>query len=41
MLPQRGLTTSLHDLRSAEPGQVISDRSADDAYGDPGSRTDI
>jgi dipeptidyl aminopeptidase/acylaminoacyl peptidase len=34
---RRWLTTSLEDLGSAEPGRVIFDRSADDAYGDPGS----
>jgi dipeptidyl aminopeptidase/acylaminoacyl peptidase len=34
---RRWLTTWLHDLREAQQGRVISDRSADDAYGDPGS----
>ncbi len=34
---RRWVTTWRHDLHSPEPGQVIFDRSADDAYGDPGS----
>jgi dipeptidyl aminopeptidase/acylaminoacyl peptidase len=34
---RRWLTTTLHDLRSPERSLVIFDRSADDAYGDPGS----
>jgi dipeptidyl aminopeptidase/acylaminoacyl peptidase len=34
---RRWLTTWLHDLRSPEQSRVIFDRSADDAYGDPGS----
>jgi dipeptidyl aminopeptidase/acylaminoacyl peptidase len=34
---RRWLTAALHDLRSQQPGRVIFDRDADDAYGDPGS----
>jgi dipeptidyl aminopeptidase/acylaminoacyl peptidase len=34
---RRWLTTWLYDLREPQQGRVISDRSADDAYGDPGS----
>ena len=34
---RRWLTTWLYDLRQPQQGRVISDRSADDAYGDPGS----
>lgn len=34
---RRWLTTWLYDLHEPQQGRVISDRSADDAYGDPGS----
>jgi dipeptidyl aminopeptidase/acylaminoacyl peptidase len=34
---RRWLTTWLYDLDQPEQGRVLSDRSADDAYGDPGS----
>ena len=34
---RRWLTTWLYDLGKPEQGRVLSDRSADDAYGDPGT----
>ena len=34
---RRWITTWLYDLRAPQPGRVLSDRSVDDAYGDPGN----